>query len=182
MGLTTSSVLRSIQEVREMVELAPNPLEKASKIIYDIIGITHKFDDQKTALHVTQAIVKTYIENDSYDEELALSEAIGKATRIRAEDPWMFAVSTTPLARGETVSAIIEGIDVQVAVKGGKIKKGGKLILATALFKKHITDVEVPITNKEFVQMLIKQLGMSLAGANTYSWTLRKAAGLIVSK
>ena len=176
-GFTITSPLRAIQEVRSKIEAAKNPLDEATGLIHNIIGLEQKFDDIKTAINVTQEIVLTYIENDSYDEDLALSQAIKKAAamRVSPNTSWCFAKSDTSTKRGETVSAVLDGIDTQVAVKAdGTRKKGSGQILAVELYKKYVINVEVPASNKEFVQILINQLGMSKAGANTYAGNMKK--------
>jgi hypothetical protein len=74
----------------------------------------------------------------------------------------------------EVKQTVVEGIDTKVVVHAsGKIKKGGKQLLAKEMYQKNV--VEGGMVNKEFVQLLIKELDMTLQGANTYAYNMRKA-------
>jgi hypothetical protein len=179
-GFSVDSPTAAIQDVRTRVEAAKNPLAEASKIIFDIIGAVVKFTDEKTALHVAQYIVLTYVKNESYDEELAMLEATKKAGSLRTSEntAWCFAKSDTPAKRGETVSTVLDGSDTQVVVtKDGKIKKGGKQILCAELYKKYVLETKTPVTSKQFTAILEKQLGLSKSCSSTYSYNARKALG-----
>jgi hypothetical protein len=179
-GFDIESPVHAIQQVRTQVGDAKRPLDEAAKIIFNIIGATVKFTDVKTALHVTQHIVLTYVTNESYDEELAMSEAMKKANSMRTskDTEWCFAKPDAATRAGETTASVIDGIETQVAVnKDGSIKKGGKQVLATEMYKKYVLEAEAPITSKAFVAMLVSQVGMSKSGASTYSYNMRTKLG-----
>ena len=179
-GFSVDSPTLAIQQVREKVEASKVPLDTASKIIFDVIAVEKKFTDIKTALHVAQYIVLTFVQNESYDEELALSDAFKKAESLRTakETSWCFAKPEAAAKAGETISAVVEGIETQVAVNAdGSIKKGGKQVLTNELYKKHVLETDTPVTSKQFTAILESQLGLTKSGASTYSYNARKANG-----
>ncbi len=51
-------------------------------------------------------------------------------------------------------------------------KAGSKISQAIELYKKHVVDAKM--TADDFVQLLITNLNMTLAGAKTYRYTCRK--------
>lgn len=178
LGFSVESPLRAVQEVREQIVNAKSPLTEAASIVFKVAGLEKKFDDITTAIHIAQHIVVTFVQNESYDEELAYSEAVKRDEAIRKALPWAFEKAEPAAKRGETTSSVIEGIDVQVAVtSSGKIKKGGRAILAEALYAKHVLELDTPITQKEFVKMLVKQVGMTQGGASTYAGNCKKKLG-----
>ena len=80
-----------------------------------------------------------------------------------------------PSQTNAPVVSLSEGIDDKVEVKAdGKIKKGGKQILAAELYKKHVVETENPVDNQGFIKILMAELGMTKAGATTYAYNCKK--------
>ena len=71
---------------------------------------------------------------------------------------------------------VVSSVDVKVEVKdNGQMKKGGKQIIALELYKKFVVDAEEgnKLSNSDFVKLLMKELGMSLAGSRTYAYNCK---------
>lgn len=181
MEISTTSVSRAIQETREILGNA-DLCKAATNFIRKLLSLEVKFDNpdiaQTTAFAVVEAAVRA--KGEIGDEEALLKSALARAEAFvnKPENRWMFAKPEAEVAPQETRA--VEGTDLKVVVKSdGKIKRGGKQQIAEALFKKHVLESELPCDNACFVKILMKEAGMSLAGARTYAHNCRKAAGMI---
>jgi hypothetical protein len=130
-----------------------------------------------TSLAVIEAVVKC--EGVIADEAVLYAQAVERAEKhMKAPaNRWMYvkAVDET-----NPVTTNIEEAGVAVVIKNdGKIKRGGKAVIAEALFKKHVLESETPCDNKCFVEILMKHGQFTLAGARTYAHNLRKANGMV---
>lgn len=193
-GISNTSALRGVQEVHELIESAPNPCKKATELVEKILGVTVDFpqtDDRAyiPAYITVQAIVQNVIRAGCKfdDANLVVEEGRQHCAKFMSNpaNAWMFAVEQSITAPTNDV-AVAEGIDIKVAVKAdGTIKKGGKQILAKALYEQYRASPEFDANNENqpFIAILVKQLGMSKAGATTYNYDLKKAfGGTIVAK
>jgi hypothetical protein len=86
-------------------------------------------------LMTTQAVAETVLKNigTPIDEVLTVQAAKDRVMRLLTspEHHWMFAKPQSTADAGEQ-KAVVEGVDVKVAVKAdGKIKKGGKETLSS---------------------------------------------------
>ncbi len=187
MGMPLTSVTKSVQAARETIEQSADRCAAAAKLIGDLLSLTVKFEDEKTAVTVAQAVVEAAIkaEGEIGDEVELYEAAVRRAAGVinKPENKWMYfyVKDEDVAAAGETKT--IEGTELKVAVKAdGKIKRGGKQQIAEALFKKHVIDSTEPCDNACFVKILMKEAGMTLAGARTYAHNCRKAAGLVDKK
>lgn len=181
-GFSVDSPLRAVQQVREKIINSKTPLNEAVGLVLEITGLAKEKEilsgDVATAIHIVQHLVLTFVNNESYDEDHAWDEAVKRDVAVRKELPWAFEKADAVANFGETTSAVIEGIDVQVAVnKDGSIKKGGKQVLTNELYKKHVLEAATPVTSKQFTALLVSQLGLSKSGASTYSYNARKLNG-----
>lgn len=175
MGLTATSPSRIVEEIRDTIEEAGNPLKKANQIIADLTQLPASYTDLTLARHVAQYVAQIAVAHESFDAEETIMVAEAHSAKIIGTMPWAFVKEEATTGQGETKSAIVEGIDVKVAIKSdGKIKKGGKQILAAELYKKHVTESETPLSNQDFIKVLMKELGMTKAGATTYRYNLAK--------
>lgn len=176
-----TSVAQIIQAIREKIESAAQPLKTALAIIEDIIGaVPHPVNDVREARVMAQRLaVKCHeLDHKLIDVHGVAEEAASYAKQYVADPSkqWMW-VSEESIAvlEGKTH---VEGVTVQVATNAdGKIKKGGKQVLVLELYKKHVLETTPPMTNQEFIQVVMKDLQMSKAGATTYAWTARKELG-----
>lgn len=182
-GISTTSPLSAVQTVRELIasETDGNQCGAASKLIAKLIGANVEFTDTNAAYITAQAVVETAIKAggtvDSAEELLAAAQARCSAFMGAPANSWMFA-KPERTADNSTQVAVAAGIEVTVAVKAdGKIKKGGKEVLAMALYKLHVTDSATPVDNQGFIAILMKELGMSKAGATTYNYNMKKKFG-----
>ena len=171
----------AVQSIRESINRAPDPTARANQLIHAIIGVETKYADETKArliaMSVGEEAIKANHVIDNAEEFLKLCEARVEAFVTRAENAWMFSKSDGKQSTDNVVQ-VIDGIETKVAVKSnGKIKKGGKELLAHELYKKHVLEAEKPLSNQEFITVLMKQLDMSKAGATTYAWSCKKKLG-----
>lgn len=167
----------AVQDVRMVIEDSSNPLDKAHQIISSITGLDRKYKSLLRAIHVAQCVAETAVKNDLFDAEEAVIKAEKHSDRIHAEQPWITSVAAKSTA-STTFVAFVEGLDFEVPVnKDGGIKKGGKKILTEELYKKHVLLTETPITNSEFVKLLVSQLGITTSCARTYAFNVSRAMG-----
>lgn len=128
---------------------------------------------------VAEAVVKA--KGELFDPDTVLDEAKRRVMRLldSPRHQWLFAKAAPPSSTGPVQTAtVIADVDVQVAVNSdGKIKKGGREVLAKALYQKRVIDSGVAVTNQEFIKMLCEELGMTKAGATTYAWNIDNQMG-----
>ena len=171
-NIDTKSRFLAVQEVRQVVEGSVDPLGTARNIITNLIeqGTEFSVTDPIEARMTAQYLVdKAILLGDKYDPNEALKSAAERIAIQRVENPWFFYKPT--FSSVETVTETRH--DVAVEVKSdGKIKKGGKQILAQALYEKH-KDKD----NKAIIEIFMKELQMSKAGATTYFYLTKKKAG-----
>lgn len=174
------SVTRAIQSVREIV--GDNDVcVKASKLIRDLLSLDVSFTDNDvarvTSLAVAEAIAKC--EGVIADEAVLFAQAVERAEKHMKspKNAWMY---VKPTEEVNAVTTQIEGTEISVAVKSdGRVKRGGKKIIAADLFRIHVLESETPCDNKCFTEILMKTCQLSLAGARTYAHDLRKAHGMV---
>lgn len=176
-----NSAAHVVQAIREKIETAAQPLKTALAIIEDIIGaVPHPITDAREARVMAQRLaVRSYEMEHKLIDVHGLAEEAAAYAKAYANDPkkqWMWV--TEEAAQAEEGKTHVEGVTVQVATNAdGKIKKGGKQVLVLELYKKHVLETTPPMTNQEFIQVVMKDLQMSKAGATTYAWTARKELG-----
>jgi uncharacterized protein (UPF0335 family) len=161
----------AIQEVRQIIEGSPDPLGTARSIISNLIeqGTDFLVTDPIEARMTAQYLVNSAITlGDKYDPNEALKHAAERIAIQRVENPWFFYKPT--FSSVETVTETRHDVSVEVKADG-KIKKGGKQILAQALYEKHKGK-----ENKAIIEIFMKELNMSKAGATTYFYNAKKAA------
>lgn len=177
-----TSIQMIVQAIREKIEESSRPLDIANAIIEDMVGVVpFKMIDVRLARVVAQRIA-VGIHELGYrvvDVHGLVTDAVEYAGKY-VNDPskaWMWVSEDT--ASAAEVSTTIEGVETQVAINAatGKIKKGGKQVLVLELYKKHVLDATPPATNQEFIQVVMKELQMSKAGATTYAWNAKKELG-----
>jgi hypothetical protein len=179
--INQDSPTRAIQEVRAKVEESLTPLNEANGIIFDITGVQKNYKDVRYAMHIAQSVVIAAITHESFDPDEIIYAAEDAEDKLRKDQDWMFVESghydVSTAGKSEQV-AFIEGLDVKVAVNAdGKLKKGSKGVLAVELYKKHMLEAETPLTNKEFVAILVAQADFTKSGASTYAYNLKTKFG-----
>jgi hypothetical protein len=171
-----------VRRIREAIEGSPSPQAKAESLIHSIIGVQKKYDNENiartVAMKVGEESFKVNHQIANVDEFLAICE---KYATERVNDPKNAFIYAKPEVTVDTANnvQVVEGIDVKVPVKAdGKIKKGGKQILADELYKKYVLEANTPSTNQEFIAIVMKDLDMSKAGATTYAYNCKKKLGV----
>lgn len=178
-----TSGLDAIQVVRKEIDQAADPLAKSNELINTIVGVDRKYGNLIFARMVAMAVAdnafKANHEIGDVEEFLNQAEARINALMADPNNRFMFVEAESDRRNVEpTEMKSIEGVEMKVAVKAnGKIKKGGKEILAHELYKKHVLEAATAATNQEFIAVLMKQLQMSKAGATTYAYNCKKKLG-----
>ena len=182
MDFAVHSSNQLVQQIREYIEESKTPLEAAHRFIFNMTSIPVVYTDLLLARVVAQSIAIDAITIDSYTFEDSISrgehryhELVKKQPECRLKyEPSETPTFSTP--KSTTSIAVAEGISTKVEVKAdGKIKKGGKQVLAAEMYALHVTNSKTPMSNQEFIALLMKELGMTKAGATTYRYNLAKA-------
>lgn len=168
LNINSQSRLAAVQDVRAHIEGSDNPIGAARAIIANLISGDFTCNDPIVARMTAQSLVSDAIEfGDKYDDIVALKRAGDKIAGYRVSNPWFFYKPSSSTV--ETTTETREGIAVEVKTDG-KLKKGGKQVLAMALYEKHKA-----LTNKEIIAIFEKELDMSKPGATTYLYNCKKA-------
>lgn len=181
MEISLTSPLRAVQQVREILG-DTDRCREAAKLIKSILSMDVEFDDDKIALSTAQAVVEAIVKAEGVvgDEAELFARSLDRAEAIihKPANSWMYFYDKEPPMATATTSKSIADVNVEIK-SDGKIKRGGKQLIADALFKKHVLESETPCDNACFVKILMKEAGMSLPGARTYAHNCRKAAGMV---
>ena len=173
MEFNTESVVQMVQQIRSHISESADPINKAKRLIHAITDIDVAIPDVETAVPLAQFVAKTALEEEMCDFPNIIERAFSYVSELFKKHPWS-APKVATQTNGPVV-AVVEGIDTKVEIKAdGKIKKGGKQILAVELYKKHVVETENPVDNQGFIAILMKELGMTKAGATTYAYNCKK--------
>jgi hypothetical protein len=181
----------SVQAIRAVIEDANDPLAKANELIFQILGVKVTYEDEAKARYIAMAVAEgSWKANHQIEDESAFLSACEARIDAFIADPinaFFFAKPAYTPSQGE-LKQVATTVDVQVEVKAdGKIKKGGREVIAEALWKKHVLEATTPLSNQEFIALLMKESGMGKPGARTYAYNCKKtlgepAGGLVKSK
>lgn len=166
--ISTKSCSGVVAGVRALIETndESKQLKATEDLIYHVFGVHAKFADRVTArLALQYAVAEVCKTNFACEDALTLvDECIVKADAFKANpaNAWMFATEGT------------ESTFRTVAAKKPAAKTKGEL--AKELYAEHVTNAKKPLTNIEFVHLLVKDLGMTLSGARTYAHNCKAAA------
>lgn len=148
----------------------------------DIINVVDERLELDCELMVAQGVTEMVVKNvgQPLDEAEVLANAKARVARLMSapQHQWMFAKPEPTEVSGE-MQTVAAGIELKVAVKAdGSIKKGGKELLAVELYKQYNESLNgAPYENQAFIAILVKQLGMTKAGATTYNYNMKKKFG-----
>lgn len=168
LSINTSSRSAAVAGVREYIEQASedNRLEAAIMFFYDVFGmrptaLTDPIIARMAAQYAVDAVSQTNYEFGNAPK--ILEEAVIKAERYQANpnNAWQFATSASE-------SSFKTDSDTHVA------PKKNKGTASQELYDIHVKNAEVPLTNIQFVELLVKQLGMTKSGARTYAYNCFK--------
>jgi hypothetical protein len=184
-GFTTSSMLRAVQEVRQKIDSGD---ETGESIIAEVLGISRSYDDRMYAMHVAQYVVEKCISNDKIDPEQLIKMAEEHISFLRARPDFAWAFKSqqqkqeATLQQGEAQTTIA---GQQVVVKSdGKIKKGGKAVIAVAILDRYLDDIiakQLPYKPAEMKKLLQDECQMTQAGASTYEFNMRSRDKLVAA-
>ncbi|PPD55505.1 MAG: hypothetical protein CTY12_00585 [Methylotenera sp.] len=174
------SAVIACQEVGNMIRDSATPLTTSSKLFNDFLSLDVRFDDEVYARVCCKSMIQQIVEkNNIVDDSQVILDYANAYAKSFCEDPkWSYLWSkpeNVTTATSDVQVQVVKELDTKVAVKAdGSIKKGGKQILAQELYTKHVVDATTPLTNVEFIALIMKELDMSLAGARTYAYNAKK--------
>lgn len=169
LNIDTVSRCLAIQNVRTLIESSENPCGAAQAIINNLVVVPVTVADPIEARMTAQHLVDSAMcLGEQYDPNEALKKAAERIAYHRIHNPWFFYKPTHSTV--ETTTEVKAGVAVEVKADG-KMKKGGKQLLATALYEANKTK-----SNKEIIEIFMAELDMSKAGATTYLYNAKKAA------
>jgi hypothetical protein len=182
LNISQTSLAMATSEVGILVRDSLDPLYTASKFLNDLVSIEWKFSEPIYAGLVCKYVVKYVVDHHCIidpDTIWLLQQEANEYATAYCENPnnsYMWAkVDEDAIDNKSGHIQVATGIDTKVAVKSnGKIKKGGKAILAADMYQKFVVDSEVPLTNQGFIALLMKELDMGKAGATTYAYNQKK--------
>jgi len=182
LNISQTSVAMATSEVGQLVRNSAVPMETARMFVNDVLSLPVIFDEPIYAGLVCKHIIKFVVDNecvidiDSVDEILENAQVYATEYCNNPANSYMWAELDETINSDAGHKQVATGIETKVAVKSdGKIKKGGKQILAAEMYKKFVIDAEIPLINQEFIALLMKELDMTKAGATTYSYNCKKA-------
>lgn len=184
-NINPMSVAQALQGARELVEKRGRM--GAARLIEELTGIrpaipTHN----KKAVHFTQAIIQGLMLDNKADCNVLIDTANIRVEKM-ANDPsnaWMYVEKEDDTSTKVQVSS-----EVNVSVKvnsDGQIKKGGRAILAEELYNKYVINGTEAVTRSFMIDVFVREIGMTPAGASTYFANMKAKMGdpksLITSK
>lgn len=143
-----------------------------TRLVEDLTGISlHMPRNNKHAVHLTQSVIVQIHKNPDIDPNEAITAAkeYYEAYSTNPANQWMYVEKEYTSSEGTTNVTITDEVDVQVPVKAdGSIKKGGRAILIEELYRKYVLEGTEPVTRKQMIDLFVKEVGMTPAGASTY--------------
>ncbi len=168
LNIDPTCAIKAVQEVRNLIESSENPLGAAKVLFTNLTNPDDEFnftDLTEARMTVASLVVDAIKFGEQYDATDALKRAAEWIVRQRAENPWFFVKPEG--SDSETQDR--GGVKVEVKTDGS-LKKGSKQILAKALFENNPM-----LNNAQLIDLFVKELDMSVAGARTYVYNCRKA-------
>lgn len=157
---------------------------KASFMIKKITDIDTVFVDDNIALSTVQYIVDAVVRDRVYVDVSLMVDDCKQRAHVLVDNPkndWMYKKHSRE--SGPVIMSEVEGVDIQVEVKAdGKIKKGGKAILAVGLLHNYIDSCVVSgdsYVPKVMKKILVDMIAMTELGAGTYEYNMRVRDKLI---
>lgn len=181
-GIRSWNTTHAVADISAKVNDASDPIHMATKLFWDILSAPVKFTDavqaRIAAKHMIRDVLtyKCVIDNDDVPD--IIDQALEYADGFCADpqNSYLWSQPDSETAPIQVTAQVVKDIDIKVAIRDdGKIKKGGKQILAAQMYQQYVLDAEVPLTNQEFIAVLMKELDMKKLGATTYAYNLRKA-------
>lgn len=138
----------------------------ANGFFYDVFGVRTNFTDgvlaRLAAQYAVYAISQTHYELNNAPAMVADAQARAERYKNDPNNAWQFAT-------GSSESSFKTDSDAPVA------PKKNKGTMATELYDIHVRNAATPLTNGQFVELLVKELKMTKSGARTYAYNCFKA-------
>ena len=176
----TFSCAGMITDVGILMEESGNSTVWCKRFIDRFLGMEVEFDDDIEARIFTKSILVNWYKNNFEYSDSVLDVAT-EYTKDFLNNPFWSFLRSMPEVISDIPNKVIANINVVVNANG-KIKKGGKQIIAQELFEQHILNQTEPMSNKDFKDLLIKELDMTKLGANTYLNGLRTKHGMVTPR
>jgi len=180
-NIRTWNTTHAMNDVSTKITDASDPLYTATKLFSDVLSVSVKFIDvihaRIASKHMIKDVLTYNCQLDIDDIQSIVDQAVEYANDFCADqaNSYLWSQPDSDVSAPQTTIQVVEGIDMKVAVRDdGKIKKGGKQLLAAELYNKFVKMTTEPLSNKLFVQLLIDKLDMTKPGATTYAYNLRK--------
>lgn len=165
--INTSSRSAAVAGVRLFLESKPEEkqVQATHDFMYEVFGMRVDFTDRTVARLTAQYVIDAVGQNryDIGNAPQVIADAQAKATALYTNpaNAWMFAT-------GESSSSFTVDSDVP------KAPKKNKGTASKDLYDVHVKNAVAPLTNIEFVHLLVKELGMTTSGARTYAYNCYK--------
>lgn len=186
-NIRTNTIAGAVQDVRKLVENGTTtPIADASSFLESVFCLKDvQFATNIEARVVTQAMVIATIEQHCVigDAVALLQQARDKCVAHMTNPTMQWAFKQDAIkAEEEDAPMEFAGVIANVSIKAdGTLKKGGKSKVAEALYQEKVLDAAknggIPLTNQEFVQLLVDKVDMTKSGATTYAYAVRKKLG-----
>lgn len=167
LDINTSGRSVAVATTREFIEHKgeDQAANTANAFFYDVFGFRTEFTDRVlarlTAQYVVDAVSQTHY--DIGNAPMVIAEAQARAERYMQDsnNAWQFAT-------GETQSSFTTDSDVP------KAPKKNKGTASWDLYVIHVKNAATPLSNGQFVDLLVKELEMTKSGARTYAYNCFK--------
>lgn len=176
MEVNTSGAGAAVRSYRDAFE-ANLTVDLARQHIEAITGVDYKFDDithaKYTVLYVIDAILNSKEGERDYNK--IVSDSFVRADSfLKAEsNQWMFTSAEAAKAEATADVKVSDEATVQVQTTNeGKIKKGGKKVIALELYRE--TVLKEGTSANDFIKLLMERADMSEGGARTYYHICKK--------
>jgi hypothetical protein len=184
-AIRTSNISFAVADTAVVVGEAPDPIQRAKRLFDDVLGVVAidlSFDEPVYARIAAKKMIQLVAERNYEVEEIEVPKLLSEIIQYTdqyVQDPKNSHLWSQPDEDNPAPKAVhvVEGLDCKVVLtNAGKIKKGGKQVLAHELYVKYVLEAEVPLANQDFIVLLMKELDMTKPGATTYAYNERKAA------
>jgi len=181
MNIRTTNVIFAVADMSDLVRDSSDPLYTATKVFNDILSVAVPFKDKVHARIASKHMIRdilTYkcnIDNDDIPDIIDAAIEYADEFCNNPANSYLWSQPDEDKITSD-VAQSVAGCEQKVVLReDGKIKKGGKQILAAELYDTFIKLSTEPLSNQEFIKMLMDKLDMTKPGATTYAYNLRKA-------
>lgn len=163
----------------------------ATEFVNRLLDVRIPFSDEVTARVFCKYLVQIGYESGYIFDDIGsiIEECNRRTSKFVGDESWSFLWSKPDIENVKVAikSVVVAGMSA-VATKvdaAGKvtIKKGGKNVLCGEMFLKHIVEPMksggIPMSYKDFHQLIVDELGLTKLGANTYMYNEKTKHGLI---